>query len=74
MWHLDIHDHHVGGKGAHPGKGLSPVAQAFDLKLVRTQQVGEQFEVQLIILDDQNLFAHRFIFSIRPLGSAAAFA
>ncbi len=27
-------------------------------KLVRAQQIGEQFEVQLIVLDDQNLLAH----------------
>ena len=64
MRHLDIHDYKVGSKTAHPGKGFAPVAQTLNLELVRPQQIGEQFEVQLIILDDQNLLAHAFPFGI----------
>jgi hypothetical protein len=56
MGQLDIHDDKI--RREHTGlfQGQTSVAHAFNRKLVRAQQIGEQFEVQFIILNNHHLF------------------
>ncbi len=64
MGQLNVHNDKVGSEYVRLIKRQPSIADPFNFKLMRPQKVGEQLEVEFIVLNNHHLFTHSHIFPL----------
>lgn len=58
MRHLDIHNDQIRRFGLRHLQRIATIAQRFRFEIMGAQQIAKKFSVEIVVLDNEQLFRH----------------